>query len=685
MLSSVATVPSTSVEGRPARDRIGDLRYWNVALAAALVLAAVYAVAPIGSSGRNVLYPFAELGAIVAIVVGVRRYRPAAPQAWLLIAGGLLAYMAGDTLWAVYELTGRDPFPSPADFLYLLGYPLIGAGLIVGIRRRSPRTDVRVILDAAIVTVSATLLGWVYVVETWGSAEGGFDAVVASAYPIADVLLCAIAIRFVLGGNWNVLALRLLVLGVALTFVGDLLFAYDTLARGVEETRVADTLLLLGVLAIGLGGLHPTMVELTEEIPFEPPELSLQRLLFLSGVALIPAVVIVVEAFRGETLYLPVAGTATLLLGALMVLRFADLTAEARRAAKREAVVGRYASELLSSNGRGTLYEHAERTASTLADGGEARVVAPGEERDDGQAFRAPIPVRGEVVAELVVDIDAAKLPRRRNLLDTVAAELSLAMEREELLEGERQVAQALAEQNEQLLELDRMKDQFVSTISHELRTPITAIIGYLELMLDGEAGDLTEQQVRFLDIVSRNSDRLFRLVNDILTVARIDAGRLTLEPAHVDLVALAAGEVESARAAADVKDVELRFVSPDDPLSLWADPMRLGQLVGNLVSNAVKFTPKGGTVTLTVDRRGDTAVVEITDTGVGIPADEVDKLFERFFRASTAATEQGTGLGLSIVKSIAEAHGGTISVRSEEGVGTTFLVELPIAREPSA
>jgi signal transduction histidine kinase len=684
MRLSVATVPSTSVGGRPARDRVGYLRHWNVALAGALVIGAVYAIAPIGSSGRNVLYPLAELGAIVAIVVGVRRYRPSAPHAWLLIAGGLLAYMAGDTLWAVYEFTGRDPFPSPADFLYLLGYPLIGAGLIVGIRRRSPRTDVRVLLDAAIVTVSATLLGWVYVVESWGSAEGGLDAVVASAYPIADVLLCAIAIRFVLGGNWDVRALRLLVVGVTLTFVGDLLFAYDTLARGAEETRLADTLLLLGVLAIGLGGLHPTMVELTEEVPFEPPELSLQRLLFLSGVALVPAVVIVVESFRGETLYLPVAGTATLLLGVLMVLRFADLTAGARRSAEREAVVGRYASELLSSTGRGVLYEHAERTARTLADGSEALVVAPGEDRD-GYAFRAPIPVRGEVAAELVVDIDASKLPRRRHLLNTVAAELSLALEREELLEGERHVAQALAEQNEQLLELDRMKDQFVSTISHELRTPITAIIGYLELMLDGEAGDLTEQQVRFLEIVSRNSERLFRLVNDILTVARIDAGRLTLEPAQVDLVALAAGEVESARAAADVKDVELCFVTTDEALSLWADPMRLGQLLGNLLSNAVKFTRNGGTVTLAVDRRDDTAVVEVSDTGVGIPADEVDRLFERFFRASTAATEQGTGLGLSIVKSIVDAHGGSMSVRSEEGDGTTFVVELPIATEPSA
>jgi signal transduction histidine kinase len=658
---------------------VGDTRDWQVAAIGALAFAGVYLVAPIGSTARNVVYPFAELAAVLAIVVGVRRYRPAAPQAWLLIAGGLLAFTAGDVLWAVYELTGRDPFPSPADFLYLGGYPLIGAGLIVGIRRRTPRTDVRVILDAAIVTVSATLLGWVYVVETYGSAGGGFDAVVASAYPVADVLLCAIAIRFVLGGNWNVRALRLLLLGVTLTFLGDVLFAYDTLARSVEEPRVADTMLLLGIALIGLGGLHPTMVALTEETPEPPSELGIARMLFLSGVALVPAVVIVVEALRGETAYLPVAATATLLLGVLMVLRFADLTAGARRAAQREAVVGRYASELLGSSGRAELYGHAERTARTLADGREARVVEPGEASDDGYTFRAPIAVRGEVVAELVADVEAPKLPRRRHLLSSVAAELSLALEREELLEGERAAAQAVAQQNEQLRELDQMKDRFVSTVSHELRTPITAMVGYLELVLDGEAGDLTEQQVRFLEIVNRNCERLNGLVTDILEVARIDAGRLSLDRKRVDLVAVAAGEVESARAAADRNGVDVRFVSGDEPLSLSADPMRLGQLLGNLLSNAIKFTPEGGSVTVTVDRHGDRALLEVADSGVGVPADEVDRLFERFFRASTGASEQGTGLGLSIVKSIVEAHGGTISVRSMEGVGTTFAVELPV------
>jgi signal transduction histidine kinase len=660
------------------------MRLWHVAAIAALGLTAVYAIAPLGTHGRSILYPLVDLGAVVAVVAGVVRYRPNAPYAWLLIAGGLLAYTAGDVLWAVYELQGRDPFPSPADVLYLAGYPLLGAGLLVGIRRRTPRTDVRVLLDAAIVTVSAALLAWIYVRAAFGSVEGTRDSFVAAAYPIADVLLFAIAVRLVLGGSWDVLSLRLLVLGVSFTFVGDLLFAYATFSREVDEPRVADTMLLIGVVALGLAGLHPTMVELTEEAPAPAAELSVARMLFLSGVALVPPAVVAVGAVRGERLYLPAVGVATLLLGALLVARFADLATGARRDAEREAVVGRYAGELLAADERRELFDHAEQAARRLADGRPARVVERDSPAADGYAFRAPILVRGDVVGELVADVDPPKLQRRRHLLNTVAAQLSLALEREELLDGERAVAQALAEQNEQLLELDRMKDQFVSTISHELRTPITAIIGYLELMLDGEAGELTEQQARFLEIVSRNSDRLFRLVNDILTVARIDAGRLTLEPKQVDLVALAAGEVESARAAADVKDVELLFASPDEPLTLWADPMRIGQLVGNLLSNAVKFTPKGGTVTVTVDRRDDTAVAQIADTGVGIPADEVDKLFERFFRASTGANEQGTGLGLSIVKSIVEAHGGTVSVRSEEGVGTTFVVELPIT-EPSA
>jgi signal transduction histidine kinase len=683
MMCEVATVPGTSAGGRRTAPRIGDLRLWQIGAAGAVLVTAIYAVAPFESATRSVLYPLVELGAILAILVGVQRYRPVAPEAWLLIAAGVTAFMAGDILWAAYQLADRDPFPSPADLFYLIGYPLLGAGLVIGIRRRTPATDVRVVLDAGIVTVSAALLGWVYVRATWESAEGGLDAVVASAYPVADVLLFAIAIRFVLGGSWTVISLRLLVLGVTLTFVGDLLFAYDTLVRSVEESRVADTVLLLGVAALGLAGIHPSMVALTEEAPPGQAEPSLFRIVWLSGVALAPALVLVVQALRGETRYVPAAAAATLLLSALVVLRLADLAARARQATEREAVLSRYAGELLGSHDTASLYDHAERTARTLADGRTARVLPAGSTEGDGYAFHAPIRVRGDVAAELVADVERPKLSQRRDLLDTVAVQLSLALERQESIAAERAATRALTEQNEQLRELDRMKDQFVSTVSHELRTPLTSMVGYLELLLDREAGELNEQQVRFLEIVNRGGERLNTLVDDILTVARVDAGRLTLERQEVDLVALVSGEVESSRAAAVRRGIDLRFVSERESFTLSVDPMRLGQLVANLVSNALKFTPEGGSVTVTVGRRGGDAQIEVSDTGVGIPTADVDRLFERFFRASTAGSAQGTGLGLSIVKSIAEAHGGRVSLRSAEGEGTTFVVEIPVDGEP--
>jgi signal transduction histidine kinase len=682
-MASVTTVP-TSATG-PSPGHAADLRRWHVAAAAVAVFAAAYVLAPVETVVRDSTGVVVALLAVAMIAFGVRRYRPRPASAWLLIAGGVLAFAVGDAVWVAYTLAGDDPFPSAADVFYLAAYPLIAAGLVVGIRWRSPRTDVRVLIDAAIVTVCATAIGWVYVVESWNAESDRFDAFVASAYPVADVLLCAIAVRLALGGGMGgVRALQLLVLAVAMTFFGDLLFALVEL-RGIDGARVADALLVIAIPVFGLAGSHPTMVALTEEAPAPPAEPSVSRMLFLSSVALVPAVFIVVQALRGETVHLPVAAAATLLLGALMIVRFADLAAGARRAARREAVLSRYASDLLASSGREALSAHAEDTARTLAGGRSARVVAPGEAAEDGYAFRTSIPVRGEVVADLVVDVEPQHLARLHDLLDTVAAELSLALEREELLAAERAAAQALAAQNEQLQELDQLKDQFVSTVTHELRTPLAAVVGYIELVLDGEAGELNETQARFLEIVSRNATRLNGLVDDILTVARIDSGRLTIEREEVDLVALVAAEIESAHAFADGEGVEVRFQPSAERLPLSADPRRLGEVIGNLLSNAIKFTPEGGSVTVSMDREGDSAVLEVADTGVGIPEDEVERLFERFFRASTAADIRGTGLGLSIAKSIVEAHGGTISVRSAEGVGTTFTVALPVSTEAEA
>jgi signal transduction histidine kinase len=230
--------------------------------------------------------------------------------------------------------------------------------------------------------------------------------------------------------------------------------------------------------------------------------------------------------------------------------------------------------------------------------------------------------------------------------------------------------------------ELDRLKDDFVATVSHELRTPLTSMMGFLEMIREGEAGELTDEQKRFLAIVYRSSERLQRLVGDLLFVARLDANGLQLQFGPVDLGEVVRDAVESSGALARSRELDLRVELGALPV-VTGDRERLSQLIGNLISNAIKFTPAGGRVTVRAFVDGAHAVVEVEDDGIGIPVADQERLFQRFFRSSTA-TEQaipGTGLGLVISRAIAEAHGGTIEVRSEEGAGACFRVELP--RDP--
>jgi signal transduction histidine kinase len=264
-------------------------------------------------------------------------------------------------------------------------------------------------------------------------------------------------------------------------------------------------------------------------------------------------------------------------------------------------------------------------------------------------------------------------------LLRMAADRAAMAIVHARLFEAERQAAETLARTNEELRELDQMKDLFVSGVSHELRTPLTSMLGYLEILRGGEAGELSDEQGHFLEIVDRNCHRLHHLIDDILFLSRLDSGRFHLERATVDLGGLVAERVESIRPAAEKKRVEVHLDICEASLQLWADPSRLAQVIDNLLSNGVKFTPAEGEVFVTVGASDEAAHLEVRDTGVGIPEDEAQRLFERFFRASTAQNVPGTGLGLSITKSIVEAHDGTISVRSTVGVGTTVTVDLPL------
>jgi signal transduction histidine kinase len=242
--------------------------------------------------------------------------------------------------------------------------------------------------------------------------------------------------------------------------------------------------------------------------------------------------------------------------------------------------------------------------------------------------------------------------------------------------------ARALAGQNERLREVDRLKDELVAVVSHELRTPLTSVIGYVELLRE-DADELTDEHRGFIDVIERNARRLLNLVGDLLFVARVDAGGLRLHFDEVDLAAVVAECFEAQRPRAAGAGVELALaIGPVPPIA--GDRERLEQLVDNLVSNAIKFTPAGGRVDVRVTSSVSGVVIEVADTGMGIPQAERDRVFERFFRSSTAAAGavQGTGLGLTIVKAIIDAHDGTIGFTSEEGGGTTFRIELPTAAQ---
>ena len=252
----------------------------------------------------------------------------------------------------------------------------------------------------------------------------------------------------------------------------------------------------------------------------------------------------------------------------------------------------------------------------------------------------------------------------------------------ETLLRGQRLFVAAVRDITEKRA-LERVKNEFVSTVSHELRTPLTSISGALALMAKGTAGALPDKALSLVAIARSNCDRLVRLINDILDLERIEAGKLVFEFSGVPIKRL----VE--RAIAENLDYAAKFQvalqQDGDPIDaeVWGDEHRLLQVLTNLISNAVKFSPAGGTVSVSTSRADGTLHLAVTDRGRGIPDAFKPRVFQKFAQADATDSRQkgGTGLGLSIVKSIVERHGGRIGFESEWGVGSTFHVDLPEKR----
>jgi two-component system NtrC family sensor kinase len=226
------------------------------------------------------------------------------------------------------------------------------------------------------------------------------------------------------------------------------------------------------------------------------------------------------------------------------------------------------------------------------------------------------------------------------------------------------------------LKELDRIKSEFVTAVSHDLRSPLTAILGYIELV--ERSGELNDQQGEFIRRVQLSVGQITDLVSNLLDLGRIEAG-LDVAKENTPLPVLARYAIESMRTRAEAKQLRLALRLPENLPMVLGAPIRLRQMIGNLLDNAVKYTPHGGQVEIEAKSEGDQVILTVSDNGPGIPTADQPYLFDKFFRASNAPEDlPGTGLGLSIVKSIVDSHGGRIWVDSKLGEGTTFTVVLP-------
>jgi signal transduction histidine kinase len=237
----------------------------------------------------------------------------------------------------------------------------------------------------------------------------------------------------------------------------------------------------------------------------------------------------------------------------------------------------------------------------------------------------------------------------------------------------------ALVEKNEALEEASRLKNDFVHHVSYELRSPLTNIIGFVQLLADGAAGPLSDKQRQYAGYIMTSSDALLAIINNILDLATIDAGVMTLELGDVDIRDAMQAAAEAVQPRLSETSVKLEMKAAHSIGAFEADGKRVRQVLFNLLSNAIGFSQPGGVVTLTAERSGTNVIFRVEDHGRGIPQAVVERVFERFESHAGGTDHRGVGLGLSIVRSFVELHGGTVHLATQEGRGTTVSCRFPV------
>jgi PAS domain S-box-containing protein len=638
--------------------------------------------------------------AALACFRAARRRAPGRRLPWWLLGGAATCYAVGNAVWFYYQVLAPETqtFPGPADAFFVAVVPFaIAAMLTLPSRALSPAARARAIADGAIIGAALLFISWILVVGPLMAQLGETSWIYLAVYlyyPLTDVVIISIASGLaVRAAGRERLPMLLVAVGFVAIACADTGIGYLALQGEEAAGSGMDLGWTFGYMLLGLAALTPVWADSADDradsgarvrelLPYVPVVVVLvlavstpSRLTDKVLVGLLAAVVVLLVVRHMLTLADNIRLTGGL----------EDLVRERTR--ELEQLTRRHGS-ILDGAGEGIV--GLDRSGQlTFANPAAASLLGQAPDELVGRSFHQvtqphnadgePIPADLDPVAEALADGHLRGVTdgtyRRADGTD-FSVELTVAP-----ISGAAEVTGAVVMFRDvtERRAVDRMKDEFVSVVSHELRTPLTSLRGALGLLQGGLLREAEPKAQRMVHIAVESTDRLIRLINDILDVERIASGKLALHrqawPA-ANLVGRAVAEMRGLATQAEVR-VEIGAVVG----TVDADADRIVQTVANLLSNAIKFSPAHSIVHVAAEERGSEVVFCVSDQGTGIPADQHEAVFGRFAQvdASDTREKEGSGLGLAICRGIIEQHGGRIWVHSEPGAGTTFYFTLPV------
>lgn len=328
--------------------------------------------------------------------------------------------------------------------------------------------------------------------------------------------------------------------------------------------------------------------------------------------------------------------------------------------------------------------DSADNTFLTAILGDKAAVFAEFASKHQSRTVHlVKLLARRKLVGVLVVGLpetNALLNSDEMEYLGRIGEAIGLAVDNKLLFQENQEVLEQLKQSNEKLKALDEAKDEFITMASHQLRTPLTSVKGYVSMVMDGDAGNISKQQRDLLEQAFSSAQRMVYLIADLLNVSRIRTGKFVIEPVDAQLADMVEAEVEQLKRSAQIHNLALVYNKPANFPIIKVDETKTRQVIMNFIDNAIYYTPVGGHINVSLTSNDNSVEFRVTDDGLGVPKEEQPKLFTKFYRAENAkkARPDGTGLGLFMAKKVILAQGGTLIFQSEEGKGSTFGFSLP-------